>query len=355
MAPHLLVLARCRPLEREDRLLLVADGEQGAGEKATRTGSGGELRHKLTHDPPLLFAGVLRLVDQDVIEAEIEFVMHPAWIDLVEHGAGLVDEVFIVEKAAAILVGAVAGDHLAGERDQRRGTVAADDGAAACDQRLETRLLGVQPCLERRILPRERPGDNRRSRLALFGEEHVEIRVRPGRIARSNRFVEARGLLLVPLASLAEGRRNRGPFRRRQMRPIDDLFVNQGEIVRRIDAEHPRELRHRLLQAPGGFEPSRDRLALADGFLQLGAYGRIGGAGHGMPQGPAERAVRVTGGPEQDRHDGTFEHLLLSVVVEHRKAGCNIGLERKLLQQPGAEGVDRLHLETARRLERGGE
>ena len=45
----------------------------------------------------------------------------------------------------------------------------------------------------------------------------------------------------------------------------------------------------------------------------------------------------------------------LGRLVEHGEARRDIGLERKLLQQPRAEGVDGLHLQPARRLERGRE
>ena len=290
MAPHLLVLARRGALEREDRLLLVADGEQGAGEQTARAGAGGELRHQLAHDPPLLLARVLRLVDQDVVEAEIELVMHPTGIDPVEHRAGLVDQVVVVEEAAAVLLGAVAGDHLARERDQRGGAVAADDGAAPRHQRFEAGFLGFQPRVERGMLFGERPGDDRRSRLTLVGEEHAEIRVGSRRIARGERFREARCLLLVLRAALLEGRRRRGPFRERQVRPIDNLLVDHGEIVRGIDAERAAELRDRLLEAARGFEPPRDLLTLPDRFLQLRAHGRIGRAGHRVPERAAELA-----------------------------------------------------------------
>ena len=42
-------------------------------------------------------------------------------------------------------------------------------------------------------------------------------------------------------------------------------------------------------------------------------------------------------------------------LVQHREARRHIGLERELLQQPGAEGMDGLHLEAARGIERLGE
>ena len=58
---------------------------------------------------------------------------------------------------------------------------------------------------------------------------------------------------------------------------------------------------------------------------------------------------------EQHREVGALHHLGLVAVVEHGEARRHIGLERKLLQQPGAQRVDGLHLQPARRLQRGGE
>ncbi len=75
-APHLVECARRRALEREDRLLLVADREDRAPHVRPRA-AGRELRDDGAHDLPLLRAGVLRLVDQHVIDAEVELVVHP--------------------------------------------------------------------------------------------------------------------------------------------------------------------------------------------------------------------------------------------------------------------------------------
>src|SRR5882724_13446412 len=76
-------LARLGALEREDRLLLVADREDRS-RRLARTLAGGEFRHQLRDDLPLPRARVLRLVDQHVIDAEIELVMHPCGVDIGE-------------------------------------------------------------------------------------------------------------------------------------------------------------------------------------------------------------------------------------------------------------------------------
>ena len=67
---------RRRALEAVDRLLLVADREQRARHLA-RAGAGEELLRQRADHLPLHRAGILRLVDQDVVEAAVELVEHP--------------------------------------------------------------------------------------------------------------------------------------------------------------------------------------------------------------------------------------------------------------------------------------
>src|SRR5476651_1865526 len=77
MPPHLGKLQWRRALEREDRLLLVAHREDRALDEIARARAGGEFAYQPRDDLPLLGTGVLRFVDQHVIDAAIEFVMHP--------------------------------------------------------------------------------------------------------------------------------------------------------------------------------------------------------------------------------------------------------------------------------------
>ena len=70
---------------------------------------------------------------------------------------------------------------------------------------------------------------------------------------------------------------------------------------------------------------------------------------------PASGVPGVLRGLEQHAHGGAVEQLVLGALVEHREARRHVGLERELMQQPGAERVDGLHLEAARRVERRGE
>ena len=101
IAPHLGEFLGRGVLERIDRLLLVADRKDRARERP-RAGAGGEFVGEVAHDLPLLLAGVLRLVDQHVVDAEIELVVHPGGIDVAQQRQRLVDEVVVVEQPAAL-------------------------------------------------------------------------------------------------------------------------------------------------------------------------------------------------------------------------------------------------------------
>ena len=68
--------ARVGALKAVDRLLRVADREDRA-EAVAGALAGEELLGQRGDDRPLLGVGVLRLVDQDVVEAAIELEQHP--------------------------------------------------------------------------------------------------------------------------------------------------------------------------------------------------------------------------------------------------------------------------------------
>ena len=70
-----------------------------------RAGAGGEFGDQPPDDLPLLVAGILRLVDQQMIDAEIELVMHPGGVDVGQQRQRLVDQVVVIEQAAALFLG----------------------------------------------------------------------------------------------------------------------------------------------------------------------------------------------------------------------------------------------------------
>ena len=70
-----------------------------------------------------------------------------------------------------------------------------------------------------------------------------------------------------------------------------------------------------------------------------------------LPSGLSGSAARL----QQHIERQLIEQLRGRGLVEHLETRRDIGLERELVQQPRAEGVDGLHLQPARRLERRGE
>ena len=72
-----------------------------------RAGAGEEFGRPAPDDLPLLRARVLRLVDQHMVDAAVELVVHPGGaIRRVEQRERLVDQVVVVEQAAPVLLGA---------------------------------------------------------------------------------------------------------------------------------------------------------------------------------------------------------------------------------------------------------
>ena len=97
-------------------------------------------------DLPLLRAGILRLVDQHVVDALIELVMHPGGAILTQQGECLVDQIVVVEESAPVLRPLVPGDHCIGDGEERGRTVSAGDGLAAlhqCQQSLAFPLQAI--------------------------------------------------------------------------------------------------------------------------------------------------------------------------------------------------------------------
>src|SRR5215470_6486699 len=107
MPPCRVVFARCGALERENRLLFVAHGEDRTSQWPPQAGAGAEFLHQPFDDVPLFFAGVLRFVDQYVIQTEIELVVHPVRVARGEQAMGPVDQIVIVEETAALLFVAI--------------------------------------------------------------------------------------------------------------------------------------------------------------------------------------------------------------------------------------------------------
>ena len=112
-------MGRVGALEGIDRLLLVADDEDRA-QHVARALPGEELGGQRVDHLPLLGAGVLRLVDQHVVDPAVELVAHPFGRPAArQHQAGAADHVVVIQQPQRLLARLVGGDEAGGEAAQR--------------------------------------------------------------------------------------------------------------------------------------------------------------------------------------------------------------------------------------------
>ena len=113
-------LSGVRALKAENRLFLIADGEQRSGRPVfTHAEPCEKFFGQFAHDLPLLGTGILRLVDQDVIEPAVELVEHPGGgITAFEQGKGRENQIVVIERRAFALQRIERREH--GERDNHQ-------------------------------------------------------------------------------------------------------------------------------------------------------------------------------------------------------------------------------------------
>src|SRR5205085_2705729 len=119
------------------------------------------------NDLPLRRARVLRLVDQHVVDAAVELVVHPARVDGGEELQRLADQVGVVEQAAAFLLDPIALDHGSPDDEQRGGAVTADHRVAPRPPpiaTMATRCLRAAPGRDCRASPSGRRRARARAR-----------------------------------------------------------------------------------------------------------------------------------------------------------------------------------------------
>src|SRR6202040_356431 len=155
-------------------------------------------------DLPLFRTGILRLVDQNVIDALIELVMNPGGSTFAEKHHGLVDQVLIVEEPAAILARLITRDHGIGDNKERRCAVAAEHGLAPLEQRYEAHAFGIKCLGEFRIASFEQSGDQALPAAELCGEEDLQIAVCALPPCPVERGMEPVCLLLIAPGALPE-------------------------------------------------------------------------------------------------------------------------------------------------------
>ena len=182
-------------------------------------------------DVPLPRAGILRLVDQHMIDAAVELVMHPAGGAAIQHRQRLVDQIVVVEQAAFLLLAPVIRRRRGRDLQQRlvrsRVVTARRRSISGPMRRLsDSNSRAIAGLLSAEFL-----GHHRFARRALVGEEHAEIVVDLRGSGRRQRLAQPRRLVLVGLAAGIENGGDLVPSRSRQIRPVDDLALDVFDAV----------------------------------------------------------------------------------------------------------------------------
>ena len=347
-----------RALEGIDRLFLVADGKNGAMHGA-RALAREELVGQPLHDLPLVGAGVLRLVEQDVVDALVELVLHPgAGIGPCQEAGGFDDEVVEVEETTASLQRLVAGDqpfgdHEGGARalqhpetrepvrhvEDRLGcrVVAVQEIGQAIDEPLleGAGTIGIAVGLEEGLAEQIEPPDR-----VLFGEGRHRV----------GQDVVQHGACFDILAGAGEGCEiGRWEARQRPCRRRDRIGALAGGKA---------ELGEQRLEVgiiPANLDDEGAQVvALAHDLAQQGVEPGLAAAfeHHGERLG---QPCIATAGARDHVAPGGGEERSLHLRIKQLEMGGNVGFQRKLMQHRFTEGMDGLDLQPARRLQGFGE
>ena len=342
-------------LEAVDRLLGIADGEDGAALGAGAL-AGEELVGQRLHHLPLLGVGVLRLVDQDVVEPAIELEQHPGRHPrTLQQVAGAEHEIVVIEQRARRLVPLIGGEQRAAEPHQRDRGGMERGGAPRRDHRHEAIGLLRQRRSGLGLALSELPCHQMGAAGAFLGEEGAEILVEEqhalGR-GCGEPIGDAAPGLLVGDAALAQ-RRRRAP----QRRAVELLLVAGGGEDRVLAGAvgDAKTIGERGGEAVGAAVERADEAGalqrqLADEQIEaaLGDVPRHLGEGLGQRRIAAARRG-------QHRLARRGQRLGGAALVHHLEMRRDAGLDREAAQQRLAEGVDGLDAHAAGRVEHAGE
>ncbi len=331
-----------RALEAVDRLLLVADHEDRAHQVAGRCAHE-ELRGDRLDHPPLRRAGVLGLVDQDVVEPAVEPPEHPGGgLGPLEKPPRPVDQIIEVEPAERRLAGLVLREPGAGEAVERDRAVERGEAETLRPRRRDTGGEGVEFGDQVGVRGARRLGGKAVARHAgvVAGLhqnrrlERGELRLRAGREA--GRGEPVAGLRVVA----ARGKKDRRDAVDQTARVgVEHAVAQRADPVVGIDVERRGE--------GAAVDRGREGVALG-GDLPEEPVDLVAREVHGHCA--EDRALR-----RGDRVERPGAQRLRLAFLEHLEARRDVRLEREAPQQQVAERMDRLDLEPSRRLQRPGE
>ena len=360
---HLLEFLRCRTLEAIDRLFFVAHGEQRA-DRVTPCAVGKKLRRECADHRPLHGAGVLRLIDENVVQPTIKLVEHPLCrvrlarrADLGQQVGSFLDQVVEVERGAAIFLGLVGIHHRIGKGDEGSGGFKRDQLLALLQQSRK-RITGAGECVRQRRFgcPHILGDELVRSRFVVLRQQRQAQRRGAVTIGFGGACVLAGlGQLLIGGLATVKSRSDAG-----QGRVIEDVrhcVFGAGGIEISGQLEHPAiEVLDRIgigicikphqLQQPASLPE-----CVAQNIVETVVGGKC--------DGHLQRSCKLACGVAHRGHQRLINRCPQQSggrrFIQDFEMRRDAGFQRKALQQPFAKAVDGLHLEPARRLDGGGE
>jgi len=159
-------------------------------------------------------------------------------------------------------------------------------------------------------------------------------------------------LVLIGFNSTTQSLRDLQPALAWEIWTVDDLALDFFDTLIRAHAERRRHLRCRSRSVAGGIGPGQEMIAAQAGLAHHVLEGDVGGVRHRGLKRAAQHAVGRARSFQKYLEVGALHHVGLVAIVEHGETRRHIGLERKLLQKPGAQCVDGLHFQPARRFQR---
>ena len=353
-------------LEAEDRLLDVADGEHGArragqtvfGRRALDAGAGEKLPRDRLDQAPLLRAGILRLVDQDMVDAAVHLVEHPfrrrlAGQQVLCHQ----DQIVEIENGAPALLRLVPLVDRRAEPGQCRAALRNAQRLLAVEKVGEPPRFPVQDFAKVGQFPDRRLCRQSGSRASVGFQEYSGVIVEQGRPCFFSGGQPFGNLRRLPNIRLAAGFQRPG-------RPIEFLAVEPpfgaglgierrlacagveaGGVVQAADGSRNRSFVLQQIAQPAALaeefaEQCGQVVRPAERCEQRQFFGIRAAAGLGIGQNPVAHAV---------------QQGALVALLDDPEVGRHAGLQREALEQGLAEGVDRLDAHTARHVQAGRE
>ena len=349
---HLRKFRRVGALEAVDRLFRVADREHGARPPA-RPFAGEELVGKRPHHLPLFGVRVLRLVDEQVVEAAVEFVEHPRRAaPALQQGGCVKDEIVEIEPRERSFPRFVGVDDRPADGQQRRCRRRDRRAFPVLDGARDPRLLGLDDPFEFRFSPQHRHGRDLFAGFVLRRQERAAIVVEAGdaRVGvRGDPAADRRAALRIarPPLRFRHGRRQRA-------KPVLVARAGGAGGAHRVFGRGPardadgfvRPFDQRI-EAAGLADGAAQTRALSRQFAEQVGHARLMDVAHHHPERVAQRLVG-----RGDRGALHRVHRFAGLpFVEDLEPGRRLRLERKPPQQRLAEGVQRHDGHAAGRVE----